>query len=323
MPAVLAVDLGGTKIFTALVTVNGRILAQKRILTLADEKPPLVINRLLSTVDALLSKKNIDPSQLAGISIAAAGGIDLKKGLVTSSPNLPGWHDVPLRDMVKRKYGVDTFLLNDASAAALGEHRFGAGRGVNNLVLLTIGTGVGSGIIIDGRLYNGPSGTAGEIGHMTVDVSGPTCFCGNIGCLERFASGTAMAEEARRRIGQREKSSLVEMAAGKIESITATDIGVAAASGDRLSLEVISWAANYLGVGLVNIVNIFNPEMIIIGGGVASLGDLLLEPARQIVKERAFSLSVRTVRIVTARLGNEAGVYGAAAFAFEQKGLRR
>jgi glucokinase len=319
---VLAVDLGGTKIITAIVSGDGQVVAKERGLTLADEGPTSVINRLLSAIDHLLSSKNIDPSELGGISIAAAGGIDIERGgVVTSSPHLPGWHEVPLRDMVREKYRVGTFLLNDSSAAALGEHRFGAGRGVNSLILLTIGTGIGGGIIIDGKLYQGPSGSAGELGHMTIDIHGQRCVCGNIGCLETLVSGPAIANEAKKRINQGESSSLVDVAADKIEDITAEEIGIAAQGGDLLALDIIHEAATYLGVGLVNLVNIFNPEMIIIGGGVAKLGDLLLDPARRVVQERAFPVSARAVRIVPAELGDEAGVLGAAVFALEQGNL--
>ena len=315
---VLAIDLGGTKIITAIFS-GGQVIAKERCLTLADEGKQSVINRLLSSIDYILSLENIDSSQLGSISIAAAGAIDFERGLITLSPNLPGWHDVLLRDIVKEKYKVNTLLLNDASAAALGEHRFGVGRGVSNLILLTIGTGIGGGIIINGRLYNGPSGSAGEIGHMTIDVNGPKDRCGNIGCLETLASGTAMAGEAKKRITQGKNSSLVELVTGKIEDITAEKIGVAAQNGDRLALDVIVEAGTYLGVGMVNLVNIFNPEMIVVGGGVANLGDLLLDPARQVVRERAFQISAQAVRIVTAQLGDEAGVFGAAVFALEQR----
>jgi len=280
MLPVLAIDLGGTKIITVIIN-NGQVIAEERCLTLADEGQQSVINRILSTIDHLL--KNTDPSQLDSISLAVAGAIDLERGLVTSSPHLPGWHDVQLRDMVREKYRLNTFLLNDASAAALGEHHFGVGRGINNLILLTVGTGIGGGIIINGRLYNGPCGSAGEIGHTTIDVNGPSCECGNIGCLE-----------------------------------TLEKIGVAARAGDSLALDIIAEAGTCLGVGMVNLVNIFNPEMIVVGGGVAKIGDLLLDPARQVVKERAFQISARAVRIVPAQLGDEAGVLGAAAFALEQ-----
>ena len=312
---VLAIDVGGTKIIAAVISDNGQVMAREYQPTLADEGPQPVINRILSAIDHLLSLKNIDSSQLHSISIAAAGAIDLDQGLVTSSPNLPGWYDIPLREIVKGKYRVNTFLINDASAAALGEHQFGVGKGVSNLILLTVGTGIGGGIIINGKLYSGPLGSAGEIGHMTIDVNGPRCNCGNIGCLEMLASGTAVAKEAMRRISQGEKSSLARIVEGKIENITAEKVEVAARGGDSLALEVISKAATYLGAGLVNLVNIFNPEMIIVGGGLAKMGDLLLNPARQVVKERAFQLSAGVVRIVPAQLGDDAGVLGAAIFA--------
>jgi len=315
---VLAVDLGGTKIITALISSEGQVMAREYTLTLADEGPQAVIKRIFSAIDSTLNLSNLDPSQLDSMSIAAAGAISIDKGVVTSSPNLPGWHDVPLRDIVNKKYSVNTFLINDASAAALGEHCFGAGKGTNNLILLTLGTGIGGGIIINGKLYNGSSGSAGEIGHMTIDVNGPRCRCGNIGCLEALASGTAVAREAIRRIKQGRRSSLNQMVEGKVENITAKKVGVAARDGDSLALEVISEAATYLGVGMVNLVNIFNPEIIIVGGGMAKMGDLLLEPAREVVRERACSLSAQMVRIVLAQLGDDAGAFGAAVFAFEQ-----
>jgi len=316
---VLAIDLGGTKIITAIISSKGQMIAREYCLTLADEGPQAVINRILSAIDHLLSLRNIGSSKLGSISIAAAGAIDFDRGVITSSPNLPGWYDIPLRDIVREKHGVNTFLINDASAAGLGEHHFGAGKGVNNLILLTLGTGIGGGIIINGRLYTGLCGSAGEIGHMTIDVNGPRCNCGNIGCLETLASGTAVAKEAIRRISQGEKSSLTEIVAGEIENITAEEVSLAAQGGDSLASEVISKAANYLGVGMVNLVNIFNPEMIIVGGGMAKMGDLLLNPARQVVRERAFSLSAQAVRIVPAQLGDDAGVLGAAIFALQQE----
>ncbi len=317
---VLAIDLGGTKILAAIISSKGQIMAKERRLTLADKGPQVVINRIFSVIDHLLNQRNINSSQLGGISIAAAGAIDSKKGLVTSSPHLPGWHDVPLRDIVREKYRVNTFLINDANATALGEHHFGVGQGVNNLVLLTLGTGIGGGIIINGRLYSGASGSAGEIGHTTIDVNGPRCSCGNSGCLEALVSGTAVARDAIRRIRQGEKSSLTKIVKGdKIEDITAEEVLAAARAGDSLASEVILKAATYLGIGLANVVNIFNPEMIIIGGGMAKMGDLLLNPARQVVKEKTFQLSAQAVQIVPTQLGEDAAVLGAAVFALQQE----
>ena len=316
---VLAVDIGGTKILLALFAATGEILAKDTRPTLAAEGVNAVIARLCAASDNILQQNNIEPSRLGGICIACAGGIDTGRGLVvTPSPNLPGWVDIPLAEIVRKRFGIPAFVVNDASAAALGEHRYGAGRGVKNLVLLTLGTGIGGGIIADNKLYLGDVGAAGELGHMTIDADGPVCGCGNKGCLEMLASGTAVAGEALKRIRQGQKSTLSEMAGGKIDKITAEMVGAAARSGDTLAGEVIARAAYYLGVGLVNMVNIFNPEMIVIGGGMAGLGDLLIEPGKRLVAERAFPISSRAVRIVPAQLGNEAGVYGAAAFALEK-----
>jgi glucokinase len=317
---VVAVDIGGTKIMTAAFSDDSQMLASDVCPTLASEGVDPVIERLFSAIENILNQDITEISRPAAIGIACAGGIDTGRGVVvTPSPNMPGWVDIPLADIIQKRFGVSTFLVNDASAAALGEHRYGVGRGVNNLVLFTLGTGIGGGIIADGRLYLGAVGGAGEIGHMTVDASGPKCGCGNTGCLEMLASGTAIASDAIGRIQQGEKSILSEMVGGKIENITAEIIGKASRNGDKLSRDVIARAAFYLGIGMVNMVNIFNPEMIVIGGGMAELGEMIIEPGRRMVAERAFSISSRAVRIVTAQLGNEAGVYGVAAYVLEMR----
>jgi glucokinase len=317
---VVAVDIGGTKIMTAIFSADGKMQAKDVRPTLAGEGLNPVIGRLSSAIESLLFSNNLKPSQLGAIGIACAGGIDTGRGVVvTPSPHLSGWANLPLADIIKKKFGLDTYLVNDASAAALGEQRFGVGKGVKNLVLLTLGTGIGGGIIADGKLYLGACGGAGEIGHMTVEAHGPECGCGNIGCLEILASGTAIAGDAIGRIGKGEKSSLVAMVEGEINKITAEIVGRAARSGDKLAQDVIARAAFYLGVGMVNIVNIFNPEMVVIGGGMAELGEMIIAPGRKMVAAQAFSISAQAVRIVFARLGNEAGVYGAAAFALEMR----
>ncbi len=316
---VVTVDVGGSKIALGIVSRDYRVLVRDDHPTLAEEGVGSVINRIISAVKQLVASCGMTMSQLCGISLAAAGAIYSQRGIITLSPNLPGWRDIPLGSIIKERLGIKTWLLNDANAAALGEHQFGAGRGVGNLIYLTIGTGIGGAIIIDGKLYTGACGSAGEIGHMTIEVNGPRCDCGNFGCLETLASGRAIAREAKNRISAGGKSALTEAVAGKIEDITAEVVATVAQQGDALANAVIKDVANYLGVGMVNLVNIFNPEVIIVGGGVASVGDLLLEPARQVVMERAFSVSAGAVRIVTAELGNDAGLLGAAHFAFKQK----
>jgi len=316
---VLAVDLGGTKIIAAVVLRDGRIISRHHCLTLADEGPDAVINRLLSAIGRTAAKAKLKTSDLGGVVIAAAGILSAEEGVVTTSPNLPHWCDVPLGDILTHELGTVTYLINDASAAALGEHRFGAGKEVRNLIYLTVSTGIGGGIIIDGRLYSGTDGCAAELGHMTIDSHGPQCNCGNFGCLEVLASGTAMAKDASGRIGRGERSSIAGLVEGRLEIITAETVALAARQGDPLAIDVVTKAANYLGIGLANLVNIFNPELILVGGGVSKMGDMLLRPARKVVRERAFQLPARTVRIVRARLGGDAGIMGAAVHTFERE----
>ena len=315
---VLAIDLGGTKIIAALVT-NSHVSFKDYSLTHAGEGPRIVIKRICEAIDRVMGQAGLDLTQLHNISIAAAGAIDSKNGVVTLSPNLPGWRNIPLAETLRQKYPTRVFLIHDANASALAEHRYGAGRGTKNMIYLTVSTGIGGGIIINNRIYEGASGAAGEIGHMTIDVNGPKCNCGNTGCLEMLASGTALAREAVRRIQQGEKSLLTGMVNGKIENITAREVGEAAEKGDAVASASINQIAGYLGIGLVNLVNIFNPEVIVIGGGVAKLGERLLEPARKIVQERAFPLQARAVKIVPAQLGDDSGIIGAAVFARKQR----
>jgi len=315
---VLAVDLGGTKIIAAVVLPDGKIVSRNYCLTMADKGPEIVIDRILTAVNGAIAQAKLKTSELMGIGVAAAGILDIRRGIITTSPNLPDWHDVSLRNILADKLGIVAYLINDASAATLGEHRFGAGRGFDNVLYLTVSTGIGGGIIADGELYSGADGCAGELGHMTIEVDGPQCHCGNFGCLEALASGWAVAREAKTRINWGETSSIVEIAGGKLESITAEKIAAAARQGDRLACDIVAEAANHLGVGLANLVNIFNPELIVIGGGLSKMGDMLLRPARRVLKERAFQLPADTVRVVRARLGSNAGIIGAAAYVFAQ-----
>ncbi|GAH98673.1 unnamed protein product [marine sediment metagenome] len=321
---ILGVDLGGTKIATALATAQGEILARGRRPTPAQAGPDAVIKSICATIDKTLAAKRLEPPQLLGIGIAAAGIIDSDKGKVVSSPNLPGWHEVPLRDAVEQRFGIPVYLGNDATLAALGEWRFGLKKGIANLIYITVSTGIGGGIIAGGKLYTGACGVAGEVGHMTIDMNGPKCNCGNIGCWETLASGTALAREAVKQIREGAKTSIIELVNGDISKIDAKVVGLAAKQGDELAKELISRLGYYLGVGLVNLVNIFNPELILIGGGVAKTGDLLLQPAIKVVKERAFSTPANAVKIKPALLGDDSGILGAVAFVLERsKNYRR
>jgi glucokinase len=315
---ILALDLGGTKIRSAIVLSSGEIVSSARYPTQAAKGPEKVIERLTYAIKDTLQRVGFKIEDLNGIVIASAGIIDIINGIVTASPSLPGWRDIPLRNIIGKKLKTEVQLINDASAAALGEHRFGAGKGLNNLVYLTVSTGIGGGIIINRELYDGTDGCAAEIGHMIIEADGPKCNCGSSGCLEVMASGTAIAREAQRRIAQGQRSSLIDFTKNSTSIITAETVAEAAKCGDTVACEVINRAAYYLGIGIANVVNIFNPEMVIIGGGVSKMGELLLKPARKVVKQKAFRLPAGTVRIVRSRLGDNAGIMGAAINIFEK-----
>ncbi len=315
---VVAVDIGGTKITSAVITRRGEMLSRIYRLTLAHEGPQKVISHIENAVRLSLRKAGLELSDIGGVGVAAAAIIDIGRGLVTEAPNLPRWRNIPLRDRLAESLGKPVFLLNDASAAALGEHRMGAGRGLDNLIYITVSTGIGGGLVINGQLYNGTDGCAAEIGHMIVLIDGPLCNCGKRGCFEAMASGTAIARMARQRLAAGAKSCLAELARGKVEDVTAEMVAVAARRKDGMALSVIAEAARYLGIGLANLVNIINPQMVIIGGGVSKMGAMLFGPARKSMKEHAFKLPARTVRVVRPRLGMDAGLMGAAMYTQEE-----
>lgn len=313
---IVGVDVGGSKINAVLADASGSIQARQVWETLAEEGPDAVVQRIIECVRELTAGVEV-----SGIGIGAAGGHDTRRGVVTFSPNLPGWNDIPLCETVRREFNLPTYLHNDCTLAALGEHRFGGGVGVDNLVYVGLGTGIGGGIIIGGEIYSGASGAAGEVGHMIIDVNGPTCTCGSNGCWECFASGRAVAEEAGRQFESGMPTAIRRHAGGDVSKVTAETVLQAAQDGDYVASELISRTARYLGLGLVNLVNIFNPELIIIGGGLANMGSLLLDPAVEVVNERAFRVSSQAVRIELTMLGGDAAALGAVALVAEKERL--
>jgi glucokinase len=315
---ILGVDLGGTKILTAVVNSRGKMLSRDHSITPAQKGHKAVIQSILESVHRALGRADVAISDLIVIGVGAPGLLNPETGILFTSPNLPGWRDVPLRDIIQGKLGKKTFLINDANAAALGEFYFGAARGARNFIYITISTGIGGGIVIDGKIYSGAIGAAGEVGHMIVDDDGPICNCGNRGCWETLASGTALAREARHRIEEGVRTSILEYADGDVEKVTAQVIHSAARQGDSLAKELIGRTGYYVGVGLANLVNIFNPELIVIGGGLSNIGDMLLKPAFKTAGERAYKEAFQAVRFASAELGRNSGVLGAAAFALQE-----
>jgi glucokinase len=239
--------------------------------------------------------------------------------VVTAPPNLPGWKNVPLKRLIEEALSITAFLENDANAAALGEHRFGAGRGVQNMIYVTASTGIGGGLILNGQLYSGATGAAGEIGHMTVLPWGPYCGCGNRGCLEALASGTAIARDGRELVRRGVPTLIAELAAGNPERVTAKLVAEAADRGDIEAQEILTEAMTYLGMGMANLVNLFNPELIVIGGGLTNMGEGLFGPVRRAIERRAFPAAARAAQVVPAELGDDVGVLGAVAVAMAHK----
>lgn len=315
---ILGVDLGGTKILTAVTNSQGKMLSRDHSITPAREGREAVIGSILEAVHRASEQACVAVSDLTAIGVGAPGLVNPDAGTVLTSPHLAGWRDVPLRDIMQERLGKKTFLINDANAAALGELCFGAARRARDFIYVTLSTGIGGGIVIDGKIYSGAIGTAGEVGHMTIDDDGPICACGNRGCWEMLASGTALAREARHRIREGARTAILGYAEGDAEKVTAQVIHSAAKQGDSLAKELIARTGYYVGVGLANLVNIFNPELIVIGGGLSNIGDMMFEPAFKVARERAYKDAFQAVRFASAELGRDSGVLGAAAFALQE-----
>jgi glucokinase len=307
---VLGLDIGGTKLAAGVCKRDGTLVSSARVPTLSHLGPDAVIDRIVELCHRVMTESKIPDIPFVGV--GCVGPLDVKRGVVQNPPNLPGWIDIPLRERLEKALQKPIFVDNDANAAALGEHRFGAGRGIANLVYLTLSTGVGGGLIVNHELWEGANGNAGEIGHSTVAFDGRLCRCGSHGCLEAYVSGTHIASRARERIASGAPSQLPEMAGG-LENISAATVLSGVQAKDAVAMEIWNETLLILAAGLANVVNIFNPEQIILGGGVIHARDLLFTPLRQLVAARALPPLMQVVQIVPAELGDNAGVLGAAA----------
>jgi glucokinase len=308
-----SVDLGGTKIAGAIAGANGEILAEDRIATNSHEGPAAVLSRIAGLVAALSSRLGTQP---AAIGMGVPGLVDVGAGITRFLPNLPTqWRGVPVAQTLSAKLGCPVSLLNDARMATLGEFTFGRGRSVDTMIFLTIGTGIGGGIIIDGKLRLGALGAAGELGHQTIQRDGPLCGCGNRGCLEALASGPALVAEGVRLLHSGLAPVLFEMVAGDAGAVTPKVMGAAAKAGDTAVREAILRTATWLGIGIANAVTALHPDLVVLGGSVAALGDLLLEPVREAVKERVRMFPVQDVCIEHSVLEDKAGLLGGIALA--------
>ncbi|MBI4319468.1 MAG: ROK family protein [Chloroflexi bacterium] len=310
---IVAIDLGGTSLRVAAIDFQGRIIKRLATPTRAEEGPDAVIKRITDKVAELLGAERF--RRVAAVALGVPGPLDPSTGIVFSPPNMPGWERVPLKQIFEDEFPVPVCLGNDANAAALGEQMFGAGKGTRHMIYLTVSTGIGGGVIADGKLLLGAGGSAGEVGHMTIDLNGPRCGCGNIGCLEALASGTAIARQARAQLEKGSKSSMLDAVGGDLSRLTGEIVVREAEKRDPLASEIVHDAAVALGVGVVNLAHLFDPEMVVIGGGISNAGPLLFDPVRAIAQERAMDIVKRHLRIERTALGDDVGLLGAAALA--------
>jgi glucokinase len=305
---VLGVDLGGTNIKAGLVTEDGDIVQRQSAHTPAAEGAAAVARAICQAARDCMAGAGVDARSVLGLGVGSPGTIDMENGVVLFSPNLPGWHDIPLRCMIEDDIALPCVLDNDANVAALAEQWRGAGQGASSLVLLTLGTGIGGGIVLDGRIWHGGGGVAGEIGHMSINPDGPVCGCGNHGCLEAYASATAMVRRMRESIRSGARTAL----ASRIEELTARDIHQAAVAGDEIACQNIVATGRYLGVAVSNLMHILNPQVVAFSGGVTAAGEMLMAPLREEFRWRTLEASQHNVKVCFAALPNDAGIIGAA-----------
>jgi glucokinase len=304
LPPVLALDIGGTKLAAGVVDDSGHVYSFAAAPTQPEQGAEEGLARLWELGRQAVKESGIGWSEIDAVGICAGGPLDPEQGILIAPLHLQGWEDVPLTALAERTYGRPAVLENDATAAAAGEHRYGAGAGTRHMVYLTISTGVGGGVIVDGRLYRGAMGNGAELGHVTVDWKGRPCRgCGRRGCLEAYVSGTSIAERARE--------------AG-LDSRTAADVAAAARGGDTVARAVWEETVAALACGLTSLVNAFEPEVVVLGGGVSRSGEQLFEPVRERVRADAMTPAGRAARIVPAALGDHVGVVGAAAIVYER-----
>lgn len=308
----IGVDLGGTNLKALCVEQDGTIIARKECPTNAEKGPDAVIQTIIRTVDHLIEECGGENTEIIGVGIGAPGPLNPESGLVLMAPNLPGWKNIQLKEQVADALEIPIKIENDANLAALGEYWKGAGASASVLVCLTLGTGVGGGVIIKGRIFSGAKYIGAELGHMSIKYDGLPCGCGSYGCLEAYISATAIIKRTTIALEKGAVSSLRTKRDEAIQPFAAHDVYNAAIEGDELGRHIMEETGMLLGIGLANLGNIFNPDIVVIGGGVAGAFDLLIGPARSEMKKRAMPGILESMTIVPAELGSDAGSIGAA-----------
>ena len=308
---VVGVDLGGTKIYTALVDLEGNIVKEKTVETLAHEGEQAVRERIIDTINYVID--GTDKNLIKSIGIGSPGPLDVKNGVILESANLP-FKNFEIVKSIKETYDLPTYLDNDANVATLGEFMFGAGKGTENMIFITASTGIGGGAVLNGKLFRGATGNALEVGHMTVSTEGPRCGCGNVGCAEALGSGTAIGKRAKEAVLSNVKTSLKNY-----DNVTSKEVFKEAANGDRVAKKILNTSLTYLGIAVANTITNFDPEKVVVGGGVVNGGDIVIDTIKNVVEERCMAAFVENCTIEKAVLGGKAGVLGAAALAITER----
>jgi len=314
----IGVDIGGTKIAAGLVDAQGAILTQLRTPMVSNSDAASAVARVRSAIETVLAeaeKYSVDQHSVAGIGICAPGPLDPETGIIINPPNLPCWRNFPLASEIAQHYGVPVVVDNDANAAALAEARWGAGRGYRNIFYATIGTGIGTGIIFDAHIYHGRTGGAGEGGHMSIDYRGPRCGCGKLGCIEVLAAGPAIARRARTKLAadSSRSSAILGLAGGNLDAVSSEMVGTAYVAGDPLARQVLHETTELLALWLGNIVDLLEPDVMIVGGGVAAMLNPFFDEVRRLLPDYSVNSRVQEIPLLMAHYGADAGIAGGAA----------
>ena len=310
---VVGIDIGGTKLATVVADSTGHILSKVRKPTLAEKGPEYALQLLFEMVRETVASADLAQESVSAIGVSCGGPLDTKTGVVYSPPNLPGWDALPLKAQLESEFHIPVTIENDANASALAEYRFGGGRGYEAVLYMTMSTGIGGGIVIDGQIYHGANDSAGEVGHQILLPDGPRCGCGKRGCLEALCSGPAIARRAQDTIqkqlidGTESATALLKLANGRIKDVKSEHVLEAAQTGDILALQLVEETAYYMGWGIANLVNILNPDIVLLGTIAIAAGNLLLNPIRKNVSKFAMARPAEAVKIEPAQLGNALG----------------
>lgn len=315
---VIGVDMGATSVDMALADFRGELLLRHREAIDVRQGPEPVLDRVVERMQALIRRAAISGDKIRSIGIGVPGPVDFLNGVLSMPPIMPGWERYPIRTRIQAAFPLATVVVdNDVNVMALGELRSGAGKGVDHFIFVKVGTGIGAGIVVNGEIYRGSNGCAGDIGHIQADRSGPVCHCGNVGCIEAVASGSALARQAMQAAQSGRSPVLAQVLANGTTQLTAEHVGMAAHAGDKVAMELVKTSGTLIGEVLAGVVNFFNPSLILIGGGVANIGTQFLSTIRRGILSRSLPLSTQHLRIDYSPMGEDAGVIGAVALAIE------